>query len=302
MGDKSININLLLLPFEQEDYWIFRIDNFRNNFLIDNIIDINKEYSIQYEVKTIQKKDFRGKVIFFLFDEQLNDWTFKYQGNIKNFEYLTEESEKEEIKHIKITFVQVELLSKLRNLDELKHSLKCIKDINRPLNGIKNYLNRISKVEFNSIVFGEIYYTRTLFYKLFDSLQKDHKLAFYYKVFSESSNKSRIENNSKILLPLLLDYIESTIYKPAIMFVDSIKILQDLNQNTDISKIGFDSPNENRRIDYADIQFKNSEDFISSFNRIPRIDEIKEDYYNYESTENEFYEIFKSVPFPTNLL
>lgn len=308
MKNNITAINLFFLPFQNEQYWIFKIEDPRRNFLINNSIDVNYEYSIQYEVNTIQKRDFYGQVLFFFFNELLNEWTFEYQGNIKEYEYITEEESiqqpsKDKKKFFTITFNNIERLKEVKTIDELKYSIKNIKKLIKPLSGDKININKISRIEYDSIVLGEIYYSRTVFYKLFDSLQKDHKLAFYNEIFNLSKDKSKVENDCNKLLPLLQLYIENNIYKSAQLFVESIEILKSIDQNIDLSKIGFDdTENKLKAIDHLLLNYEYSKLFISSFENLPSQDEIRNEYSDFRKTETEFYKIFRFIPFPLDLL
>jgi hypothetical protein len=310
MDNNIANINLLLLTTESENYWIFKIDDIRKNFLIDIINDKKDEYTIQYEVNTIQKRDFYGRVLFLFFDERLKEWAIEYEGNIENFEYpKSQENVADEIndkkKIFKISFNNINRLKEVKLIDELKYSIKSIKNFDYPEKGLRNNLNKISRIEYDAIVLGEIYYSRTVFYKLFDSLQKDHKLAFYNEIFNLSNDKANIENNCSKLLPLLEEYIERNIYQSTLLFIEAFNVLKTFNQETNMNKIGFDSLDDKQSpgvIDYLLPQIEYSQKFIESYKSMPRIEEIKNEYENFNNTEVEFYKIFKNVTFPTDLL
>lgn len=306
--ENNSNINLFFLPFENENYWIFKIDDYRKNFLIDIILEKSNEYTIQYQVSSIQKRDFSGRVLFLFFNEKISEWTFEYEGTIKKFEYvknLDNETEYLDDKKItfEITFNNIKLLNEIRFLDELKYSLKSIKDFLNPLKGIRSNLNKISKVEYDAIAFGEIYYSRTFFYTFFTSLHSDHKLAFYNQIFNSSKIKSNLENDYGKLLPLLQEYIKNNIYLSVQLYTESVDILKKIDQNIDLAKIGFDNvESNNKTIDYLLDNYEYCKEFILLYEKIPTIDIIKNEYSDFNKTEVEFYKIFKNEPFPIELL
>jgi len=306
--NKDKIINLLLLLSEKENYWIFKIEDKRRNFLIDRIIDKNQEYTYQYKIKTVPKEKLYGKVLFFYFDEILKEWVFEFEGNIKNTEEVKEEKENENYnkeKFLKITFDNIKRLEGKVILENVMYSLKKIQKFETPYLEIKNNLNKITPIEYDAIVDGEIYYSRTVFYKLFNSLHKEHKIAFYSHIFNSSKNKNKIENNFSKLLPLLQGYIETHIYNSAILFIEAINVLQALQQDINLDEIGFDSSEEKSLsgvIDYSVHQIEYSKQFISNYDSMPKIDEIRNEYENFKETEEEFYKIFKNTPFPTELL
>lgn len=308
MENNNQIINLLLLLLEKENYWIFKIADKRRNFLIDRIIDKNQEYTYQYKIKTLPKRNINGKVLFFYFDEILKDWVFEFEGYIKNTEEVKIENENENFENeklLKVTFNNIKRLEGKVFIEDVMYSLKKIKNHKNPYLEIKDNFNKITHIEYEAIVFGEIYYSRTFFLKLFNSLHKKHRLAFYNNIFNSSNNKDKIENNYSKLLPQLLEYVEANIYKSAFLFVEAFKIFRSLNQEVNINEIGFDSSVEKDKqavIDYLMPQIEYSKDFMSNYESMPKIDDIRNEYSDFKKTEEEFYKIFKNTPFPTELL
>ena len=278
----------------EEKYWIFKLEDEKRNFLINQILNQEIEFFIQYEVKSILKKEFNGKVLFLYFDKNIKEWVFQYVGDLTKYEFIKDPDKN--LIFFKATFENVKPYGNIMPLETVKYSLKTIKNFKNPERNINFYLNTISRVEYDAIVLGEIYYSRTVFYKLFQSLPYDHKLSFYKRIFNLNPYSTTLLNDCGTLLKELEDYIEMNIFQSAQLLLAAYEILKKFVQEDDLSKIGFDKANKNHPVDNLISQVEATNQFIKSYQERPKKKEIEEEYKDFVRTEAKFKNIFKGVP------
>ncbi|WKL48703.1 hypothetical protein Q1W71_02725 [Flavobacterium pectinovorum] len=276
-------------------YWIFKLDQSKREFIIDRILSGTNEIELKYEIKTVPKNEIDGKVLFLYQNDLTKNYEFEYEATINKTEVIRTESGPHSFR---IVFDQVKKIDKVINLEDVKYSFKNSTNITKSNRYLNLNLNSISKVEFEAVLYGDIFFSRTIFLKLYETLPYEHKLAFYKIIFDLNPYEVKLTNDHELLLLKLENYIENYILNPAKLFVESSEILKKLVDENSYEKIGFNTTR--RAIDYLDPQVNYAENFISLYNN-DLFDKFKQTYENFKETESEFKKLFKNMPSPVTL-
>ena len=281
--------------YGKEKYWIFKLSRTKRQLIIDSIINDSQEFEFNYELRTDQKKELDGHVLFLYIDDHTKDYVFEFEGTIRSAKIISKE---EGFFLFKIIFDNIKRIENKVNLEDVQYSLKNNKILKTPNKDLALNLNSISKVEFEAILYGDIFFSRTIFLKLYESLHYEHKLAFYKIIFNLNPYNVQLTNDHNLLLIELENYIETCILKPAKLFVESSYILKGIVDKKNLSVIGFNV--KDNPVDYLEIQLEYAERFITLYNK-DVFEKFKETYENFKETELEFKKVFKNIPSPVTL-
>lgn len=281
--------------YDKDKYWIFKLNHSKRQFLIDLISSGSNNIKLEYRVKTIPKNEIDGKVLFLYQNDLTKNYEFEYEAIINSVEVIRN---KESPHLFRIVFDHLKTIDKVINLKDVKYSLKNITNIAKPNRDLSLNLNSISRIEYESIVHGDIFYSRTIFLKLYETLPYKHKLAFYKIIFDLNPYSVTLTNDHELLLNKLENYIETYILEPAKLFVESSNILKSFVDEYSYEKIGFNRTD--KPVDNLQIQLNFAQMFISLYNK-DLFDKFKQTYENFKKTELEFKKVFKNTPSPVTL-
>lgn len=281
--------------YAKDKYWIFKLNQSRREFIIDTILSDSNKIEFSYEINTIPKDVFYGHVLFLFQNDQTKDYEFEYEALINNTEVIRTEKGPN---LFRIVFDQVNKIDQVINLEDVKYSFKNVAYLKKQNRDLNLNLNSISKVEFEAVLYGDIFFSRTVFLKLYKSLPYEHKLAFYKIIFDLNPYQVELTNDHELLLSKLENYIETYILKPANLFVESSEIVKRFVDEDLYKNIGFNATD--KPVDYIQNQLDYAENFISLYNK-DLFDRFKQTYENYKETESEFKKVFKNMPSPVTL-
>ena len=281
--------------YAKDKYWIFKLNTSRREFIINSIIKDTHQVDFTYEVKTNQDKELYGHVLFLYQNDYTNDYVFEFEATINSSELINTE----DVSYFfKIFFDDLKRIKTPVSVEDVKYSFKNITNLKTPIREFNLNLNSISKVEFEAVLYGDIFFSRTIFIKLYESLPYQHKLAFYKIIFDLNPFDVELTNDHELLLTKIEDYIETYILKPAKLFAESSDILKKLVDNEFHEKIGFNT--KDMPVDYIEDHLDYAGNFISLYNK-DLFDKFKQTYENFKETESEFKKVFKSIPSPVTL-
>ena len=281
--------------YAKDKYWIFKLNQSRREFIIDTNLSDSNKIEFSYEINTIPKDVFYGHVLFLFQNDQTKDYEFEYEALINNTEVIRTEKGPN---LFRIVFDQVNKIDQVINLEDVKYSFKNVAYLKKQNRDLNLNLNSISKVEFEAVLYGDIFFSRTIFLKLYKSLPYEHKLAFYKIIFDLNPYQVELTNDHELLLSKLENYIETYILKPANLFVESSEIVKRFVDEDLYKDIGFNATD--KPVDYIQNQLDYAENFISLYNK-DLFDRFKQTYENYKETESEFKKVFKNMPSPVTL-
>lgn len=193
------------------------------------------------------------------------------------------------------------ILDENNKLSELEYSLPIIYNYNNPEAHFQSQYRKIERSDFETIINGWVYATRTVFGKLINALPRQNKLEFMILAIDNFSiidfrNISLLEG-----LQFLHKYIERRVMSRGKLLVASNKILKNqLDTLPYLDKIGFIDPGTNK------IQNINSQAEI--FSKLFLLEKeksienaLKETINKNGELEERFQNLFKRYNWPINL-
>ena len=288
------------------NYWIINKTQTQNNNFQDNQPNYNNFFSVM--VETVKNKLPIGKkdsCIFF----DMQEAKFQSYGEIINISKPTKIPHEQKTENIKPKYtytISGEIKNKLtetNSIHDLSYSLLRINSYNKPQNHFKHQLTTVEKYDYETIVDGLIFISRTAFGKIANSLPRPYKFEFFQLAMQEFKTNQLKEIEYIKLLDFLYKYIEDRILSKGRLLIETDDLLR--NKLADIvpySKIGFYSE-KNGEIIHDNIHeqakiFRELFD-IDVNNKI--IKEIKKSIQENKEIEKRFNQKFKRKPFPLYL-
>lgn len=211
--------------------WLFKQDNVQNDSRI--IFSQKRSFTAKKNEKIITVKNIRG------------EWFFSNLYQIENLTVKTSDN----INLIEINLKKIEEFQEEKPIESYLYSLRRITNFNNPLRHFNRLYNKLEDVELRAIVKDEIFYERTYFGVIVNSLPLEHRKSFLE--FLSVKNISLLLSNpdAKEAFFLLKKYLEEYIIKPAKILIATQPLLNDLIESEYMSQIGFkDEKSESRNL------------------------------------------------------
>ena len=190
-------------------------------------------------------------------------------------------------------------LKDYNSLKDLAYSLQKIYYFDEPWINFRRQYSRISKIDFDNVVKGNIYYARTFFGKIIKCLPYEHKLGFISKAISTASDSYIRGENYELALQLLKEYLDQNLFIYGEYLISIHENLKNMIPREDIDEAGFlnDADNKNDKkiiVIQAEI-FRSlfSERYQNFWNNIQM--------YLQETVQEEFKGIFQDQRWPVDL-
>ena len=276
--------------------WIFKIDD--SNLILSLT---NKSPKVLYQFT--QRRNFRGEVgdqVVFLIKK--SDWIFTHYGTISSIQFDDEpDSGNSDIK-FSITVTEIKEIEEPLSIDDFSYTLlKIYKWYNDPIRHIRSPYSRLDKSDFDAIISGRIFISRTAFGKTLNALHIDHRVSFLQNLIQENPDLYARGNNYIEAFALLKEYIQTYIYPDVKMVSEIGAFLLDLNSE-EAGNLGFADPeNFEKESDNIMEQVKLCNDFNLTEYGIDYIDFLFEEIKNATNEEIQFSNSFNNRPLPIYL-
>lgn len=215
------------------NHWVFRISG--GSLILDKLLRENKPWT--YEFTT--GYNFRGAegdpVILLVYTSAMK-WVFYAYGRITEFEKTYNESTQRHF--IKLTVSELTKTKAPNTLDDFAYTLTKVRDFDNPAKHFRTY-SSLTPVEYNSIIQGKIFVSRTAFGKVIRALPPQHRQSFdnYFRTYH-----SKVYNGKKNYAEawrILKTYVDSHILIPAQQLISARKMFAQLAGDDVANKIGF---------------------------------------------------------------
>ncbi len=290
------------------NYWIINKTQTKPSYSQENK-SLSKSSSFSVKIETLRDKlSVRHGDGFVFFD--MNEAKFQSYGKIdavaKNGQIPHRHSEKD-LKPKNSFTVSGEITNKLtktNSITDLSYSLLRINSYIKPQNHFKHQLTTVNKNDYETIVKGLIYISRTAFGKIVNSLPHPYKLEFKLLAIQEFKKDELINVEYIKLLDFLHKYLDNKILSKGRILIETDKLIKKkLSDIIPVSDIGFYGKNKEGKIVYDSIDeqariFRELFD-IDANNEI--INEIKKAIKENKEIENRFNKLFKRKPLPLYL-
>lgn len=186
-------------------------------------------------------------------------------------------------------------------LSDLEYSLKSIYRFNNPLVHFQQQFRELPKQDYDTIINGFVYYSRTAFGKLINSIPRQNKLEFMLQAMDNFSTVDFKNISLYEGLEFLYNYIDRRILSRGKILIETNNMLKDhLGDILPQQEVGFYNPQNSK----TDNLSKQSDIFERLFKLQKESDvrrlikkSISEDFH----LEERFMQIFKQQTWPIDL-
>ncbi len=267
----------------------------------------NSLYTIEFW--TANKIGIKKNYNIILLEKKDKNYFFSSYGQIINIESVNlineiGKQDKKQWKHLIELSLQKNLVEN-NNLNDISYSLfKICKYFKKPYKHFNHPYSSISYEDYNTIIEGKIFISRTAFGKLFNSLHNEHQLNFMNIYFKNYPYNFFSAIDYIKIFELLKKYIDFHILQPAKMLKISHNILQHFMEKNIVNELNFsEDSSENSNVKYDNIS-KQVEKIDSLLAYDPKenfLNEISEIILQENQNEKRFNDIFRKMLLPINL-
>lgn len=258
--------------FRAMKYWYFKFWNFewvskqlQNGSLF---IDFSRSRNFSGQVG--------DKVVLLVLKD--SEWLFLYKTKIKMIEKESSVTENGKTDYT-VIFDNQTVIDEPNGLKDYAYTLTKIRKYNSPLRNFSRSYGLLTVEDYNSIIKGRIFYARTIFGKLVNSMHPQHRLQFTQILVRENPELYFKNKNYKQLTNLLQIYIEDYILIQTRFLRTTYKMLNEIVVDFPTESIGI--------LDNGDTDNDNQTDYvISNRKRIHYIQEQVEIINRYRDILN----------------
>lgn len=199
---------------------------------------------------------------------------------------------------------QIEIFKDLKTnnlLSDLEYSIKAVYRFNKPIIHFQKQYRDLPQHDYDTIVQGWIYTTRTIFGKLVNSIPRQNKLEFMLQSMDHFSTVD-FKNVSLVdAIDFLYKYIDKRILSRGRLIVETKKLIKEkLSDVLPYAEVGFFNP-ENAKTDNLSNQADLFEKLFALEKESDIMRNIRERISEDSHLEQRFFQIFKSETWPIDL-
>ena len=245
--------------------------------------------------RRIRIKD-ESKFVTFDYDYK-QGYYFKEYGKIVKIERPLKEEQIEQ-KNYRFHLLTESKLKTNNLLSDLLYSLTNVFNYNYPHLHFNRIYTSLDEVNFNSIVNGKLFLSRTAFGTLINALPVYHVQMFIEKLVEKGLSKFFVERDYKSAFNELRDYIRSEIEQRGEMLIASENILREsFRDQINIDGIGFGN-DDDTKVDFLIDQVKKFQELFSIEKEFNMWDSIESELRENSTDEEYFNERFSQVEWP----
>ena len=183
------------------------------------------------------------------------------------------------------------------SLNDFVYSLNKINDFEYPYRHFRNPYSHLTRQDYETIITGNIYYSRTFVGKVLKALPKEHLDNFLRYYYDKKSYSFSYIINYQEVFELLKEYLDKFIFVPGHYLNESFYILENIIGNNNlINELKFNFNEEG-----SDYIYLKAKDLRSFFNYLEENNiflslknDIKENYFSERNFNNSFKD--KTLP------
>lgn len=286
------------------NYWVFKTEN---HWLIKSLdTNANKletnDNKIVYQFE--QRRNFngiKGDLVIFLI-KKAEKWVFAYSGTIDSVDFtvLPDIESSDIIKRLFLISVSdISPIKESYSINDFGYTLlKIYKWFDKPMKHFIHTYIRLDKSDFEAIINGQIFISRTAFGKTLNALNIEHRKSFLQLLIQENSDLYVKGNDYVKAFSLLKEYIETYIYTDVERMKDIGKYLLKLNEG-EASKLNFVDPEEiESRGANIMKQVAICNEFLHENHELGYLEILFSEIKNVSADEKQLSELFINRPLP----
>jgi hypothetical protein len=194
----------------------------------------------------------------------------------------------------------IEDIKNIYSIEDLAYSLYKVYNYEKPWRHFTRSYSFLYKEDYDTIINGRIFLSRTAFGRFLNSLHKEHQKNFV-EYFIENEKDVYFSNGDYLkAMELLIDYIENHILYPILYLKESYNKLTELVSESDLKNIGFMDDDKTEYIISKQIDYLKEKD-IPSEELIKELTEFKQTAEEKFNSDLEFSEYFEKFKWPINI-
>lgn len=201
-------------------------------------------------------------------------------------------------------YFSIEITKELKNnslLSDLEYSLQSVYRFSKPIVHFQQQFRNLTKQDYDTIVRGWIYYSRTAFGKLVNSIPRQNKLELMLQAMDHFSTVNFKDVSLYQGLDFLYKYIDKRILSRGRLLIETNNLLKKhLSDILPQEEIGFYNP-ENKKTDNISKQAGIFEDLFKLEKQSDVRKLIRENISEDSQLEQRFMQIFKLETWPIDL-